>query len=469
MPTPVCHRCSSPLQRASFNQPGVHTFGSRMPEMYLGVVCQDCGRVECNRCKGSPADGPCSRCRGPVQPAWASLFQGGIDLSVFGPSTSAEPPVPWWKVLPGVVIGLVVFGFLAWGLWDIYRADPPYLTGPEKALALAVSADGRWAAIGAADRSVRLYDLEGGRETRGFLAHPGDVKWVAFHPDGRHVFSAGSQIDTLKRWDRETGQLVRQYGLRPEPDDRQNVPAPAVPAVPGGPAAGAAAAVPPRPLGGIAGAGLTADGARLLAADHRTLYTWDAATGDLLSSVPRQEPPRPGADRDVVFSPDGRSAVVWFRASSSTPGASPLELLHVASGKVARTLTGHESSVLSVGFTPDGRQIVSVDRDTLRVWDAAGGGLVSTWPKKNEDEAGQCLSVSPDGRLVALGGSTGSMFLVGIPLYDLTTGKASRTLRGHKKSVRAAAFLRDGRLLSSGGDGGIRLWDVASGTQQRPR
>lgn len=470
MSTPVCHRCSSPLQRASFNQPGVQTFGSRMPEMYLGVVCQACGRIECHRCKGSPSDAPCSRCRGPVQPAWESLFSGGIDLSAFGPSTKTEPPVPWWKVLPGVVISLVVVGFLAWGFWDLYRADPPYLTGPEKALALAVSADGRWAALGSADRSVRLYDLEGGRETRGFLAHQGDVKWVAFHPDGRHVFSAGSQIDTLKRWDRETGQLVRQYGLPPEPNAAGLAPQPpAMPAEPGAPPANAPAPVPPRPVSGIHGAGLTGDGARLLAADHRTLYTWDAATGDLLASVPRPVPQRPGADRDVVFSPDGRSAVVWFRAAVSTPGASPIELLHVASSKVAHTLTGHEASVLSVAFTPDGRQIVSVDRDTLRVWDAAGGGLVATWPKTSENEAGQCLAVSPDGQQAALGGSTGSMFRVGIPVYDLTTGKASRTLRGHKKSVRAAAFLRDGRLLSSGGDGGIRLWDVANDTQQRPR
>lgn len=469
MSTPVCHRCSSPLQRASFNQPGVHTFGRRMPEMYLGVVCQDCGRVECNRCKGSPADGPCSRCRGPVQPAWEHLFSGGIDLSAFGPSTSAEPLPPWWKVLPGVVIGVVVIGFLAWGVWDLYRADPPYLTGPEKVHSLAVSADGRRAAAGAGDRALHFYDLDGGRETRGILAHDGDVKWLTFHPDGRHVFSAGSHIDTLKQWDGETGQLVRQYGLPSAENDRALAPpAPAGPAGPGAAPANVPAAFPPRPVGGVLGAGLTTDGARLLAADHRTIYTWDTARGTLLSSVARQEPPRPGADRTVVFSPNGRHAVVWFRASTSTPGASTLELLAVESGQVVRTLSGHAFSVQAVEFTPDGRQIVSVDRDTLRVWDAATGGLVSTWSKTSENDAGTCLAVSPDGRQVALGGSTGSMFFVGIPVYDLTTGQA-QTLRGHKKSVRGLAFLRDGRLLSSGGDRGIRLWDVASGTQQRPR
>ena len=43
--------------------------------IYLGVVCQLCGWVECKACKGSPSDAPCTICGSPVTPAYAALFE----------------------------------------------------------------------------------------------------------------------------------------------------------------------------------------------------------------------------------------------------------------------------------------------------------------------------------------------------------------------------------------------------------
>lgn len=459
MSAPVCDRCSRPLQRSSWDQPGVQTIGGGMPDMYLGVVCQGCGRVECNRCKGARADAPCSRCGSPVQPAWGHLFAQSPAASAFGDRSTAER-LPWWKVVPGAVLAVALVAFLIWAVWDTFRADPPpYLTAPgESVRTLAVSADGRWAAAAGDSSVIRLYDVQAARATRD-LSSPVPARWLAFLPDGRHVVSAGER-DTVRLWDRESGQLVRQFGVPPE---ARNEPAgpPGLDVPPPD--------APPRPFSQWGGAGLSADGNRLLAADHTAAYGWDSATGRHLFTVPLPNELRAAYPR-VVFAPDGRSAVGWPTVAGAMGRLEhTLYLFPLEAGKPARKLSGHTDRLFSVAFTPDGRRIVSVDRDYLRLWDTTTGEAVGSWVKSRDNDEGEAMAVSPDGRLAALGGSTGSVFHVGVNLRDLTTGLSPRSLRGHKKSVRGLAFLPDSRLLTGGGDGAIRLWDLATGEPVGPR
>ena len=66
-------------------------------------------------------------------------------------------------------------------------------------------------------------------------------------------------------------------------------------------------------------------------------------------------------------------------------------------------LEGHDNLVLSVCFSPDGKQLASGSADrTVRLWDAETGACVRTL--EGHVYGVQTVCFSPDGRLVASGG-----------------------------------------------------------------
>jgi len=65
--------------------------------------------------------------------------------------------------------------------------------------AVTITPDGGRAVSGAVDRTVRLWDLETGKELRCFEGHTDSVVSVAVSPDGRHAVSGGAD-KTVRLW-----------------------------------------------------------------------------------------------------------------------------------------------------------------------------------------------------------------------------------------------------------------------------
>jgi WD40 repeat protein len=155
----------------------------------------------------------------------------------------------------------------------------------------------------------------------------------------------------------------------------------------------------------------------------------------------------------VAFSPDGKQIL-------SGSWDSTIRLWDVATGREIRTFSGHTSSVISVAFSPDGKQILSGSTDsTIRLWDVATGREIRTF---SDSILIFSVAFSPDGRQILSGSYVKPI------MWDVATGREIRTFSGHTYSVYSVTFSPDGKqILSSSLDRTIKLWDVATGREIR--
>lgn len=195
------------------------------------------------------------------------------------------------------------------------------------------------------------------------------------------------------------------------------------------------------------------DSSRLASAgrDGRLLI-WDMA--DLSEPV---EALSVGQDKEVMFaefSPDGQ----WLAAGAGTNVTGTVWIWPTANYQAApRILSGHDSMVRMVRFSPDGTMLASASDDgTINLWSMADLTAGPTVLAGHTDRV-RSIDFSSDGRLLASGGRDST-----VRLWDMTNLTAKSTvLEGHTDIVRAVRFQPDGKqLVSTATDGTIRLWDL---------
>ncbi|MCY1071004.1 protein kinase [Nannocystis sp. RBIL2] len=253
--------------------------------------------------------------------------------------------------------------------------------------------------------------------------HSGELRGVAFSPDGRLVATA-SLDHTIRLW-RSDGQEEPQPPLRGHTDAVHLV-------------------------------AFSPDG-RLLASTSRdrTVRLWDLSRP---GTAPQVLVGHQGPVWYVAFSPDGR----WL----ATSGDHGQVLLWQRSDdgldfRSSGALLGHEGDVWQVEFSADGRQLVSAGDDhTARIWSLETQTLLRILPHD-----GNVLRAhfSPDGTKVVAASQTAAP-----RVWRVADGQRLHTLAADGQGVQDARFDPSGELIATAGnDGSAKLWSAASGRPLR--
>ncbi|AGA27392.1 WD40 repeat domain-containing serine/threonine protein kinase [Singulisphaera acidiphila] len=279
--------------------------------------------------------------------------------------------------------------------------------------AVAFCPEGRRLATGCADRSALLWDVSAGSPLASPLRHQGAVRAVAFHPDGASVATAGDD-GQIRRWD----------------------------AVTGGPLGASL-----RAGGPIAALSFSPDGSKLaVTGGAGRVLLWDLTTG-----LPIHESAKPaGRALAVAFAPDGETLAVAREDGS-------VRLLDVSTGRPTGASLDHGAAVPLIVFDPAGKMLLSVCLDGIvRLWDLSRRVTVVTLPHQGAVHA---AGFRPDGDAFATACEDGTA-----RLWETRTGRPIGEPLAHRARVTCLAFRPDGTMLATGSsDGTIRLWCAVSG------
>jgi WD40 repeat protein len=319
-------------------------------------------------------------------------------------------------------------------------------TGPTYALALSKNA--QVLAAAGADKTVRLYTFNDGKEV-GTIAASAPVRGLAFNADAK-LLAGVADDKTVTGWG-----VAFQPG-QPLPEDFGKT----VQQFAHGDAATAAA--------------FTDKGELFTGSADKTVRQWKVA-----ANVPTRNFQHPNLVDAVAWSPDGK-----LLATACHDGI--LRVFDVEKNAAAKTINAHTTpappaAIYSVTWTADGKQLLTTSFDkSMKLWDATSGSLVKEFKpfaekgnEKGHTDQVFCAAVTKDGKLIASGGSDRR-----IKLWNAADGTVVREFpnpeikgepgQSHPGGVYQLRFTPDEKHLVSAGPGPrnqgyVAVWNVADG------
>ncbi len=266
-----------------------------------------------------------------------------------------------------------------------------------------------------------LWNISDGTIQRRWQGHTGWINAVAFDPlanqEGSLLAVSASADSTLIVWDVLTGAEIRRLkGHSGAVNDVAFVPGQSM---------------------------------ILSASDDGTAILWDVTGGEML----RHLEDHTARVNTVAVSPDGMKAITASAGRSIIEWDINPESLTF--GQVIQRFEGHESEVTGAVYLPDGTAILSYSPDlTFRLWDTQTGKEIR---QRIRGAYGKPMAISPNGHTV--------IFSIGEDLYfwDIEVWWQDQLAVGHTLTVWDVAFSPDGGLAATAsGDGTIRLWNIGA-------
>jgi len=298
--------------------------------------------------------------------------------------------------------------------------------GAAAALSVAFNRNGKTMASADGDGTVKLWDVDTGRE----LANLGNCgRWVEFSPDGAILASGDKNI---KFWDVATRRELRT--LEGSDSERLN-------------------SIAFSPDGRILVSGGSDSKDRTWARFRPFLRLWDLTTnhesralGSHVSSL-----------HSIALSPDG----TLLASGGDDQG---ITIWNLRNRDALRTLSVHNHAINSVGFSANGATLASGSEDgVVKLWDVATE-RIRTFGSPNVSTSCCITALSADGLIVA---STSKIYTPSDPdspvqLWDVRSGLELRSLHG-PIPFRSIALSPRGETLAAADERAITLWNVSEG------
>ncbi|MGI5479447.1 helix-turn-helix domain-containing protein [Streptomyces lavendofoliae] len=306
-------------------------------------------------------------------------------------------------------------------LYDLIRDTTQVIrpAGLGSLTSMAFSPDGRMLAVGGLTGPViALWDTKKRVLSTRSTTHIGSVRAISFSPDGRTVATVGDDR-TARVWESTTG---RDHVVLTGHADF------------------------------VTSVAFSPDGSTLATGSRdRTVRLWDLAR-----ELPDSTQPGSTTVASIAYAADGHTTGTGDHNGTvqtwRTVGKQPRSIRTVGNGTVMSTVLASDGRVLAAALT-------SSDGRTVRVWEAARRGLRTIGQHHPQSDTVLAAALSRDGRLLATGGTGGT-----VQLWDVADG-SSRTVLDATDMVVSLAFSHDGHtLVSAGADGKVRLWVTASRT-----
>src|SRR5262249_46327437 len=227
---------------------------------------------------------------------------------------------------------------------------------------------------------------------------------MQFSPDGERVVTAEEDV-AVRVWDAQSSKILLNLN-----DNRAN-------------------------------ARFSPDGRFILTNGNGNAHVWDADTGRLLSEIDSDEPEVNNVAFVGRFSRDSKRVVIGWGDSSVT-------VSDATSGKLISLIKGLGKYLENVGFSNDGKHVLTGDGTSVRVWEADTGKFLLTVDGFYEPE------LSPDEQRIATIGAKVAN------ICDAKSGKVVATLR-HDDNVRGLEFSKDGEhVLTKSDNSPARVWTI---------
>jgi WD40 repeat protein/DNA-binding SARP family transcriptional activator len=289
---------------------------------------------------------------------------------------------------------------------------------------VSFSPDGETVVSTNVDGTVTLWDVESATPRETLRGHSNDVEQPAFSPDGETLYTV-SHDGTAIAWDL-TGKrgLGRHFTFTHD----RTFSADGFDAHPG----------EFSPDGQLIAVGLK----------ERGIALWDARE---LTPIGAPLLETGGEVKTLAFTPDGRTLAAGTNSSVTLWDVRSRSRLH---GPLD---AGDAALLVGVGFSPDGSTLATAsDELGVRLWDVATGASLGAMGNSSDAHD---LAFSVDGTTIAWARPQRG----GAEAWDVATRTSIATVDGTPLTELSVALSPDGRILAVGGFGGVvRLWDVGT-------